>query len=94
MNTASVNIGLKIRVNENYSIEINVLLQIQLSELTSEKHKIQEHLRTSLEQHQRILSTYQQKVATLQEECNAAKVFQANLVRLPLNNSSANSSIA
>ncbi|ETE66154.1 GRIP and coiled-coil domain-containing protein 2, partial [Ophiophagus hannah] len=46
---------------------------IQLSELTSEKHKIQEHLRTSLEQHQRVLSTYQQKVAALQEECNAAK---------------------
>uniref|UniRef100_A0A8C5RMD7 GRIP and coiled-coil domain containing 2 n=1 Tax=Laticauda laticaudata TaxID=8630 RepID=A0A8C5RMD7_LATLA len=47
--------------------------KIQLSELTSEKHKIQEHLRTSLEQHQRVLSTYQQKVAALQEECNAAK---------------------
>ncbi|XP_063160987.1 GRIP and coiled-coil domain-containing protein 2 [Candoia aspera] len=47
--------------------------KIQLSELTSEKHKIQEHLRTSLEQHQRVLSTYQQKVAALQEECSAAK---------------------
>ncbi|KAL7983834.1 hypothetical protein Chor_000710 [Crotalus horridus] len=60
-------------VNENHCTEINVLLQIQLSELTSEKHKIQEQLRTSLEQHQRVLSTYQQKVAALQEECNAAK---------------------
>ncbi|XP_007427684.1 GRIP and coiled-coil domain-containing protein 2 isoform X1 [Python bivittatus] len=47
--------------------------KIQLSELTSEKHKIQEHLRTSLEQHQRVLSTYQQKVAALQEECSTAK---------------------
>ncbi|XP_061482747.1 GRIP and coiled-coil domain-containing protein 2 [Rhineura floridana] len=47
--------------------------KIQLADITSEKHKIQEHLRTSLEQQQRLLSTYQQKVATLQEECSAAK---------------------
>ncbi|XP_073207144.1 GRIP and coiled-coil domain-containing protein 2 isoform X3 [Lepidochelys kempii] len=50
--------------------------KIQLAELTSEKHKIQEHLRTSLEQHQRTLSAYQQKIATLQEECNTAKTEQ------------------
>ncbi|XP_043365692.1 GRIP and coiled-coil domain-containing protein 2 isoform X2 [Dermochelys coriacea] len=50
--------------------------KIQLAELTSEKHKIQEHLRTSLEQHQRTLSAYQQKIATLQEECNTAKAEQ------------------
>ncbi|XP_026518720.1 GRIP and coiled-coil domain-containing protein 2-like, partial [Terrapene carolina triunguis] len=49
---------------------------IQLAELTSEKHKIQEHLRTSLEQHQRTLNAYQQKIATLQEECNTAKAEQ------------------
>ncbi|XP_074986279.1 GRIP and coiled-coil domain-containing protein 2 isoform X3 [Caretta caretta] len=53
--------------------------KIQLAELTSEKHKIQEHLRTSLEQHQRTLSAYQQKITTLQEECNTAK---GNLCRL------------
>ncbi|XP_048712441.1 GRIP and coiled-coil domain-containing protein 2 isoform X1 [Caretta caretta] len=50
--------------------------KIQLAELTSEKHKIQEHLRTSLEQHQRTLSAYQQKITTLQEECNTAKTEQ------------------
>ncbi|XP_044856652.1 GRIP and coiled-coil domain-containing protein 2 [Mauremys mutica] len=50
--------------------------KIQLAELTSEKHKIQEHLRTALEQHQRTLSAYQQKIATLQEECNTAKAEQ------------------
>ncbi|XP_065261994.1 GRIP and coiled-coil domain-containing protein 2 [Emys orbicularis] len=50
--------------------------KIQLAELTSEKHKIQEHLRTSLEQHQRTLNAYQQKIATLQEECNTAKAEQ------------------
>ncbi|XP_050777479.1 GRIP and coiled-coil domain-containing protein 2 isoform X3 [Gopherus flavomarginatus] len=50
--------------------------KIQLAELTSEKHKIQEHLRTSSEQHQRTLSSYQQKIATLQEECNTAKAEQ------------------
>uniref|UniRef100_A0A669QFA6 GRIP and coiled-coil domain containing 2 n=1 Tax=Phasianus colchicus TaxID=9054 RepID=A0A669QFA6_PHACC len=44
-------------------------LKIQVAALTSEKHKVQEHLRTSSEQHQRTLSAYQQKIATLQEEC-------------------------
>nr|XP_032627867.1 GRIP and coiled-coil domain-containing protein 2 isoform X3 [Chelonoidis abingdonii] len=53
--------------------------KIQLAELTSEKHKIQEHLRTSLEQHQRTLSSYQQKIATLQEECNTAKAEQVTV---------------
>ncbi|XP_067419717.1 GRIP and coiled-coil domain-containing protein 2 isoform X2 [Emydura macquarii macquarii] len=52
------------------------IYKIQLAELTSEKHKIQEHLRTSLEQHQRSMSAYQQKIATLQEECNTAKAEQ------------------
>ncbi|NXN28330.1 GCC2 protein, partial [Nycticryphes semicollaris] len=53
--------------------------QIQVAALTSEKHKVQEHLRTSSEQHQRTLSTYQQKIATLQEECRAAQAEQASV---------------
>lgn len=48
--------------------------QIQLAEITSEKHNAHEHLKTSVDQHQRALSIYQQKVAALQEECRAAKV--------------------
>ncbi|XP_036303868.1 GRIP and coiled-coil domain-containing protein 2 isoform X3 [Pipistrellus kuhlii] len=51
--------------------------KIQLAEITSEKHNIHEHLKTSVDQHQRTLSVYQQKVAALQEECHAAKVEQA-----------------
>ncbi|XP_077199731.1 GRIP and coiled-coil domain-containing protein 2 isoform X2 [Paroedura picta] len=51
--------------------------KIQLAELTSEKHKLQEQLRTSVEHHQRTLSTYQQKLAMLQEECSAAKAEHA-----------------
>ncbi|KFU89791.1 GRIP and coiled-coil domain-containing protein 2, partial [Chaetura pelagica] len=50
-----------------------------LAVLTSEKHKVQEHLRTSSEQHQRTLSAYQQKIATLQEECRAAQAEQASV---------------
>uniref|UniRef100_A0A8C3Q1D9 GRIP and coiled-coil domain containing 2 n=1 Tax=Chrysolophus pictus TaxID=9089 RepID=A0A8C3Q1D9_CHRPC len=50
-----------------------------LAALTSEKHKVQEHLRTSSEQHQRTLSAYQQKIATLQEECRAAQAEQASV---------------
>ncbi|NXW00363.1 GCC2 protein, partial [Fregetta grallaria] len=53
--------------------------QIQVAVLTSEKHKVQEHLRTSSEQHQRTLNTYQQKIATLQEECRAAQAEQASV---------------
>ncbi|XP_072477910.1 GRIP and coiled-coil domain-containing protein 2 isoform X2 [Notamacropus eugenii] len=51
--------------------------KIQLAEVTSEKHKIQEHLRSSVEQHQRSLSSCQQKITVLQEECNTAKAEQA-----------------
>ncbi|XP_007940555.1 GRIP and coiled-coil domain-containing protein 2 [Orycteropus afer afer] len=51
--------------------------KIQLAEITSEKHKIHEHLKTSAEQHQRTLSAYQQKIAALQEECHTAKAEQA-----------------
>ncbi|NXK25492.1 GCC2 protein, partial [Arenaria interpres] len=53
--------------------------QIQVAVLTSEKHKVEEHLRTSSEQHQRMLSAYQQKIATLQEECRAAQAEQASV---------------
>ncbi|NXK77965.1 GCC2 protein, partial [Amazona guildingii] len=53
--------------------------QIQVAELTSEKHKVQELLRTSSEQHQRTLNAYQQKMATLQEECKAAQAEQASV---------------
>lgn len=56
-----------------------ICLQIQLAEMTSEKHKIHEHLKTSAEQHQRTLSAYQQRVAALQEESRAAKVRPSGL---------------
>ncbi|NWX14479.1 GCC2 protein, partial [Aegotheles bennettii] len=62
-----------------HSQVFNWLFQIQVAVLTSEKHKVQEHLRTSLEQHQRALSAYQQKIATLQEECRAAQAEQASV---------------
>ncbi|XP_012587008.1 PREDICTED: GRIP and coiled-coil domain-containing protein 2 isoform X2 [Condylura cristata] len=51
--------------------------KIQLAEITSEKHKVHEHLKTSVDQHQRTLGMYQQKVAALQEECRVAKAEQA-----------------
>ncbi|KAF6108878.1 GRIP and coiled-coil domain containing 2 [Phyllostomus discolor] len=51
--------------------------KIQLAEITSEKHNVHERLKTSVDQHQRTLSAYQQKVTALQEECRAAKVEHA-----------------
>ncbi|NXK95718.1 GCC2 protein, partial [Formicarius rufipectus] len=53
--------------------------QIQVAVLTSEKHKVQEQLRTSSEQHQRMMNACQQKIATLQEECRAAQAEQASV---------------
>ncbi|NWS96243.1 GCC2 protein, partial [Mionectes macconnelli] len=53
--------------------------QIQVAVLTSEKHKVQEQLRTSSEQHQRTMSACQQKIATLQDECRAAQAEQASV---------------
>ncbi|XP_048182817.1 GRIP and coiled-coil domain-containing protein 2 [Corvus hawaiiensis] len=53
--------------------------KIQVAVLTSEKHKVQEQLRTSSEQHQRMMSTCQQKIATLQEECRASQAEQASV---------------
>ncbi|NXF08510.1 GCC2 protein, partial [Smithornis capensis] len=53
--------------------------QIQVAMLTSEKHKVQEQLRTSSEQHQRTVNACQQKIATLQEECRAAQAEQASV---------------
>ncbi|XP_062457630.1 GRIP and coiled-coil domain-containing protein 2 [Rhea pennata] len=53
--------------------------KIQVAMLASEKHKVQEHLRTSLEQHQRTLTSYQLKIAALQEECRTAQVEQATV---------------
>ncbi|XP_077624672.1 GRIP and coiled-coil domain-containing protein 2 isoform X1 [Crocuta crocuta] len=51
--------------------------KIQLAEITSEKRKAHEQLKTSADQHQRTLSAYQQKVTALQEECRTAKAEQA-----------------
>ncbi|XP_077338747.1 GRIP and coiled-coil domain-containing protein 2 isoform X2 [Lithobates pipiens] len=51
--------------------------KIQVADLTSEKHKVQEQLRALTEQHQRAANSYQQKLLALQEECTAAKAEQA-----------------
>ncbi|NXW71251.1 GCC2 protein, partial [Hirundo rustica] len=64
---------------EAYKARNFTFLLIQVAVLTSEKHKVQEQLRTSSEQHQRTISACQQKIATLQEECRAAQAEQASV---------------
>ncbi|NXI15065.1 GCC2 protein, partial [Irena cyanogastra] len=64
---------------EAYKARNFIFLLIQVAVLTSEKHKVQEQLRTSSEQHQRMMSACQQKIATLQEECRAAQAEQASV---------------
>ncbi|NXE91207.1 GCC2 protein, partial [Menura novaehollandiae] len=64
---------------EAYKARNFTFLLIQVAVLTSEKHKAQEQLRTSSEQHQRSMSACQQKIATLQEECRAAQAEQASV---------------
>ncbi|CAH2223205.1 GRIP and coiled-coil domain-containing 2 [Pelobates cultripes] len=53
--------------------------KIQLAELMSERHKVQEQFRTLTEQHQRAAITYQQKLSALQDECAVAKTEQATV---------------
>ncbi|NXM68368.1 GCC2 protein, partial [Serilophus lunatus] len=64
---------------EAYKARNFTFLLIQVAMLTSEKHKVQEQLRTSSEQHQRTMSACQQKIATLQEECRAAQAEHASV---------------
>ncbi|NXD23238.1 GCC2 protein, partial [Spelaeornis formosus] len=64
---------------EAYKARNFTFLLIQVAVLTSEKHKVQEQLRTSSEQHQRTMSACQQKIATLQEECRTAQAEQASV---------------
>ncbi|NXR71981.1 GCC2 protein, partial [Pycnonotus jocosus] len=64
---------------EAYKARNFSFLLIQVAVLTSEKHKVQEQLRTSSDQHQRTMSACQQKIAALQEECRAAQAEQASV---------------
>ncbi|XP_028656742.1 GRIP and coiled-coil domain-containing protein 2 [Erpetoichthys calabaricus] len=53
-------------------------LKLQCADLTADKHKLQEQLRTMAEQHHRATNAFQQKITALQEECNTAKEEQAS----------------
>ncbi|KAL1268732.1 hypothetical protein QQF64_034095 [Cirrhinus molitorella] len=55
-------------------------LKIQCSELTAERHRLQEQLKLMSEQHQRTSSSYQLSLSTLQNECTAAKADLATTV--------------
>lgn len=58
------------------------MCQIQCSELTAERHRLQEQLRLMGEQHQRTSSSQQLSLKALQDECSAAKVLQISCVLL------------
>lgn len=53
--------------------------KIQVAELTSEKHRLQEQLRTCMDQQQRNANAYQQKIASLQDAYSMAKADQASV---------------
>ncbi|KAI2661055.1 GRIP and coiled-coil domain-containing protein 2 [Labeo rohita] len=55
-------------------------LKIQCSELTAERHRLQEQLKLMNEQHQRTSSSYQLSLSALQDECTAAKADLATTV--------------
>ncbi|KAM6970505.1 uncharacterized protein gcc2 [Aplochiton taeniatus] len=52
--------------------------KIQVCEVTAERHRVQEQLRTVTEQHQRTTSALQHTLSTLQEECDVAKAELAS----------------
>ncbi|KAF4109507.1 GRIP and coiled-coil domain-containing protein 2 [Onychostoma macrolepis] len=55
-------------------------LKIQCSELTAERHRLQEQLKLMNEQQQRTSSSYQLSLTALQDECTAAKADLAATV--------------
>uniref|UniRef100_A0A672MIN9 GRIP domain-containing protein n=1 Tax=Sinocyclocheilus grahami TaxID=75366 RepID=A0A672MIN9_SINGR len=55
-------------------------LKIQCSELTAERHRLQEQLKLMSEQHQRTSSSYRHSLNTLQDECTTAKADLAATV--------------
>ncbi|XP_051565740.1 GRIP and coiled-coil domain-containing protein 2 [Myxocyprinus asiaticus] len=54
--------------------------KIQCSELTAERHRLQEQLKMMNDQQQRVSSSYQLSLNTLQDECNTAKADLAATV--------------
>lgn len=48
--------------------------QIEICELTAERHHLQEQLRSALEQQQRTSNSLQQRIHSLQQDRDAAKV--------------------
>ncbi|XP_052004956.1 GRIP and coiled-coil domain-containing protein 2 [Xyrauchen texanus] len=54
--------------------------KIQCSELTAERHRLQEQLKIINDQQQRVSSSYQLSLNTLQDECNNAKADLAATV--------------
>uniref|UniRef100_A0AAY4E2L4 GRIP domain-containing protein n=1 Tax=Denticeps clupeoides TaxID=299321 RepID=A0AAY4E2L4_9TELE len=48
-------------------------LKIQCSELTAERHRLQERVKQVTEQQQRVASSFQHRLTASQEECNTAK---------------------
>lgn len=53
---------------------VSSVLQIQCSDLTAERHRLQEQLKMLVEQQQRAASSFQHRLSTLQEESSVAKV--------------------
>lgn len=49
-------------------------VEIEVCELTAERHRLQEQLRAALEQQQRTSSSLQQRISSLQQERDTAKV--------------------
>ncbi|XP_043926919.1 GRIP and coiled-coil domain-containing protein 2 [Protopterus annectens] len=52
--------------------------KIKLADVTAEKHRLQEQMKSYTEQHQRTGSALQQKISALQEECSTVKAEQAS----------------
>lgn len=55
-------------------MSVCLCVQIEVCELTAERHRLQEQLRTAVEQQQRTSSSLQQRINGLQQERDIAKV--------------------
>lgn len=55
------------------------LFQIEVCELSAERHRLQEQLRSALEQHQRTSNSLQQRISSLQTERDNTKVHSSSI---------------
>lgn len=59
---------------QKWQTAVSLCVEIEMCEMTADRHRLQEQLRSALDQHQRASSSLQQCITGLQQERDTAKV--------------------